>query len=1620
MSLRLSQRATQLLGLTVILAGASSFVGCMESRPAINRVQPDFLDKSQLIPVQYGLLTAGQTPTQLTREALRREPQWALQITIIDKPATTGNTGISWYTGVEKVNWEVTENFLIARMSYDHLNHADGAAASDPAYANDNTRNISSNPRQGEILAVYGIQSHFDVRRSYNAQTGEELNVIEENGSDRPWYQRRYVRIDWSRNLVGGYSAMSYAEWTGKVRAEPVPMYVNDPSDPNFPVFNYVNPQNNTRSANAAENTRLNYFDITNRVILHPEEVNLAQYGYPNIPQCVLNDHSLESCQPADVTMRISFMRLDPNRDYEPQTLDGHRQDRFGFFEAGRIGYNRDRGDILNTERRHFSHRHNIWQDHHIPRLSVGSPLQQGVIAGSTCREDGDCLGLSRSASCVGATAGAMGTPGTAGTCQDRFALCAEDADCGAEAVGHGARCDLSSGYFRDHRVADPVNAGRQRAVGLCLLPYRMRQVREIPYHLSQNYPERMMPVTNTIVSDWNSAFSDAVREARKRECILDDTVADKSVCERYLTVAQGEDLPAGPTIAGMPATFRPATKQDGHQVYIGCHNPVWGSDPTLPGAHTAAEVTAARAAGWDHDSCGGQGTVARLGDIRYSMIASINEYDRQGSWGLANISGDPETGEVFSSRGAVWQTVSDLSVNNTVDILRVLNGEVTADAIANGENIREAYPGLGDNVGGRDARGGQGGANPANLRFRHTLPEITSQHQVDSIVAATNFDHLNVGRARADQASGAQQGVVSGATHVSINDLARDPVTGRMNEVSFVRNLSADIQRRGDSPILATGQNDLSTRLARIRGTEIEDRMMNPMQLAIGGQDPRLSGILPSAREAASPARNNNMRMRGIQRELESMHSAAQCNYEGGFTSRFDDVELAFYLDNFKANRVPYGVDFGQRWTFTVGGVAGADIDWPTVRLWLVQYIHYPVMLHELGHAVGQRHNFASSADAINYNDRYWAIRSDRHAGNSNMVRPRWEYQAAGQPYYSDRERNLGLDGAAYSSIMDYKTTEGIGLGRYEYAFVKHGYVNMVEAFRTVANRDRALNLFQTYSGGGQQALSFGLAGTNNNLQLTSFHYTEIPAVVGTSMQSVAIDRDQTLTGNYPNLTSANRYNVFLDETHNVTYNAFGWDPDHTNEATRGPDGSAENHLVVPYRFETDDYAGVYWFNSRYDGGADFYETMRYFSDRYIDYYPFSSFARERSSFTENGYIARMKGRYLDNMYLIMRVASIYEVFYKDIFASVTNYAAWKAQPAGVAQALGISTVWDAFTAALTMPEAVPGGTLFTLRTRPEDGSRFYEEANFGDNGAFRMPIGEGRRFQTYYDYGSGRFWREHMLNAGSYYDKVTALEYMTETFLFGLNRGLNQDLRTYQVNVYTVYPGQTMRMFGSILSEDWSDIGPQAVNPGNNVRMARPQLALLNLPQGTGPGQNGRNPMLTAVEPNLGFTGMYWTAILGMAGLSASFDQRFIQSARLWADGEVGGVTLPADQTISFRDPVTSITYRAIRSNTQVPGSANLDPGVSVREAGRPAAMDGTNYPSERGIAARMLLHANDLLRFANAQAANSPERNRAFVKLQQYVDLINIMRLLNNRYGAGHTLGATGNGGDEERNR
>ena len=115
-----------------------------------------------------------------------------------------------------RIKWEIQEDDLIARLTYDRIQDSDYYGAQTTNY--------------GQIVAEFNISSHFDIIRDYNPQTGEQLNVIVENTTDRPWYEREYFRVDWSQNLVtDAYGLRPVRDRHGRRRREVRPARVLRP-----------------------------------------------------------------------------------------------------------------------------------------------------------------------------------------------------------------------------------------------------------------------------------------------------------------------------------------------------------------------------------------------------------------------------------------------------------------------------------------------------------------------------------------------------------------------------------------------------------------------------------------------------------------------------------------------------------------------------------------------------------------------------------------------------------------------------------------------------------------------------------------------------------------------------------------------------------------------------------------------------------------------------------------------------------------------------------------------------------------------------------------------------------------------------------------------------------------------------------------------------------------------------------------------------------------------------------------------------------------------------------------------------------------------------------------------
>jgi hypothetical protein len=417
----------------VLLASLS---GCASERAPINRVQPNALEKSFFVG------------DALSDDA--DDPQFYYRPTVADVDYGAAQSGLFTATFAQttaRVRWEITEDLLIARLAYERIEGSTG--------------NGVEQTNTGQIAAAFRIEKHFDVKRDYNSQTGEDLNVVVENDSDSPWYERKFMRVDWSQNLVtSAYDLDTLSAL--KIFAdeplvyEPVAYSVEDPSDPDAPVFE----------------AQTGYFDITNKVYAKPAILETPFGAYPACffsPDVLTGGAPIADCNPVEVKVRLSFRKVE-DRDYQPVDWDGTRMDMFGMFTTGeRRGYERNYG-IVDDKWYRFASRHNIWQQSHARD------------------ESGELVRCNTSDT----------TPPGADPDRDTEPVTGTADEC--DRVGAGSRCD--------------------KFAHACTMPYAERQVRTTPFYYGQDSDPSLWDSVGRAVEEWNGALRQAVQTGRYTECL--------------------------------------------------------------------------------------------------------------------------------------------------------------------------------------------------------------------------------------------------------------------------------------------------------------------------------------------------------------------------------------------------------------------------------------------------------------------------------------------------------------------------------------------------------------------------------------------------------------------------------------------------------------------------------------------------------------------------------------------------------------------------------------------------------------------------------------------------------------------------------------------------------------------------------------------------------------------------------------------------------------------------------------------------------------------------------------------------------------------------------------------
>ena len=293
------------------------------------------------------------------------EGVWLYVATTVDAPYSTALsfTGHTNFGDAAKVVFDIQESWLVAYPVVEAVEGSEKGFKTNKIrrYWDPDNRDKFIDLFVGQPLARWPIAAHFDVNRKYNSYNGAQSNELVENTSDRPWFQRDYIRVHCASQAIHGFfyglkgSAGTHSYLVSEDKAgEPDSMTL----DREGGYFDYVI-RTNVRSTGA------NYCSI----------FGLSQYD----------------CAPAEVKVRHAFRRLDPKRDYEPVRYhNNEHQDKFGYFLTERYAYDLDWGPTYEGKV-YFANRWNLWlqnYDYIKPTDEEGNELTVECMTDSECDRD--------------------------------------------------------------------------------------------------------------------------------------------------------------------------------------------------------------------------------------------------------------------------------------------------------------------------------------------------------------------------------------------------------------------------------------------------------------------------------------------------------------------------------------------------------------------------------------------------------------------------------------------------------------------------------------------------------------------------------------------------------------------------------------------------------------------------------------------------------------------------------------------------------------------------------------------------------------------------------------------------------------------------------------------------------------------------------------------------------------------------------------------------------------------------------------------------------------------------------------------------------------------------------
>jgi Met-zincin len=1434
-------------GLSLLALG---FVGCAQEREPINRVQPNALDKAFFV---------GQ---KLNDDS--DNPEFYSRAFVIDQSVGQDGLSVGLYSGTDRIKWEVTEDALIGRKSYQI------AVGQDPHGVPGQT------PVNGTIVAKYKITSHFDVKRSYNPQTGEELNIVEENTTDRPWQERQYMRVDWSTNQVLDpmWTEMFFGKIFGDMNVEPLTYNITNPTSEDAPHFE----------------AKDGYFDVTNKYYVSPGETSMWGFTFPTCALVGLyTSTTTADCNAQEATVRHSFWKVDPNHDYEPTENTLRKMDviaNFGgagdSFQPGFAGGTTQCWDPQYAYTDACFHQYlaklNFWEKSHWSQ---------------ECNSNDDGNNDGTADQCVGFS------------------------DENGTAVA-GSQCDTH--YMTQH----PGTNGR------CTIPLRARHLtpqgfwfnKETPTELLDAVDEAGVPINQPVSADgaptkrgaledvvktWNQLLTASIAYGREVECRRTGA-GDRNACHaQYFVQEGGGDKTQMVAFGGWGIPVAAPQPNDAPAALVACHAPVRDYDY--------------------HQVCGKTGEVARNGDQRKNFIFYW-PYDSDAHYGgVAGLGQDPETGEEHGVTATVMGRSATRAAAVYRDYLQIAMGDVSVDDFNAGvpQYIYNKVQ--------------QNGYSPDS-----TMARIARGEKIQ-------YGNPNASAPRASELKNKATGP----------EMTTKPA--KLEQQRFVQ-LLADRRDSAMTPALQSNAQPLwESYAAKLRGTPYEAQIVDPTwAMAAVGSDPRkpmTDGLL----EEASPLRNldhgrldqwraqiaGTLANRGIC-FVDDIARVGSINFQG----------LArWYMDKF----ADLGMDSDVQKDATGVWIPGPRDPGMIKKRGDVMYqemfhgMAAGIAIHEVGHTLGMRHNFASSYDAPNFMPQYWQLRTNEGNSADACTGPRAvdspdtcmgvrydDPQSTDELGFADRDgagRSQGHPSVGYfgnSTCMEYEQDYmSPGVGPYDFMYTKAVYGGVLETYD--------LDAPNSVGEQGQDAFVANLAAQRAewSLENDSFaHYTHLARDLkvfdpgycrDATPEELAQGEWRVVHGKICTQSPRDHeaWQDFVNDSDDgiappTVLASYGWLFTAWHAKTNAPNSDGRMHQRWNYRYgET--YGSGYLHTNYSDNGADAYEVTVNNSQMFDVTYPISYFRRNNKEFSYFNIPSSTARRYFE------RARSFHWILEGSSGMGEVN---------GLYQQAEKETFYFLARAAMS-PEPGP------MKSSPQaDGNAVYDVDSsnlYSWSAEFQMPLIDGRYVGEEFSDAKGGQWdylswidhagfgMERGLAIGALLDgRPTLYTISRETFLDGRNV-----MKNYRIDD----PDGVDRLIGGILSEDWNSIAPWVKDevPGVSVDglpVKSPQM--LNLLDAAPSRPAGAQ----VVFPNLGFKSQMQTLLWTMLYSAMNSDKTLMKKARVYIEGIDFIGAIPDTELVKFTDPNTGYTYVARKFGDDTVAGSTID----------------------RGIASRMLQHANTLL--------------------------------------------------------